>query len=462
MTVEIPRAAFNPVYAPLLRDEEHRYLVLYGGAGSGKSVFAAQRLLIRLMEKPLCNLLVVRAVAATNRDSTFALMRQVISAWGLEGLFSWTESGPRLICKNGNMAVFKGLDDPEKLKSVTFPRGELTDIWVEEASEIRREDFNQLDLRLRGRQGVKQMTLTFNPVSTAHWLKARFFDQPDPRALVLKSTYKDNRFLDDDYRKTLEGYRQTDPYFYQVYCLGQWGVLGKPLFDAKALSARLEGLPPPLITGDFAFSTAYDPDSGQVRVQGGSIRLVESPQGAVRVYEKPRPGGRYCLGADTAGEGSDYSVAQVVDGDTGRQVCTLRGRLDEDVFAHGVYCLGMWYNAALVAVEVNFSSYPIHKLEELGYPWQYQREGGGVGFRTTAGTRPIILSQLIEIAREHPAWLQDAPTLEEMMCFVRSPTGRPQAQPGAHDDCVMALAIAYHARSQLATNAPWGFSVGRW
>ena len=94
--------------------------------------------------------------------------------------------------KNGNMAVFKGLDDREKLKSITFPKGELTDIWVEEASQISQADFNQLDVRLRGRAAPKQMVLTFNPISAQHWLKARFFDQLDPRALVVKSTYRDN------------------------------------------------------------------------------------------------------------------------------------------------------------------------------------------------------------------------------------------------------------------------------
>ena len=134
MTVKISKRVFNPAFLPLLDDEEHRYIVLYGGAGSGKSVFAVQRYLYRLLMLPLCNVLVVRAVAATNRDSTFALFRQVITRWGLDELFTCKEGDLRITCANGNSVIFKGLNDAEKLKSVTFPKGELRYVWVEEAS----------------------------------------------------------------------------------------------------------------------------------------------------------------------------------------------------------------------------------------------------------------------------------------------------------------------------------------
>ncbi len=466
MEVEISRGAFNPCYLPLLREERFRYLVLYGGAGSGKSVFAAQRLLVRLMEKRLCNLLVVRAVAASNRDSTYALFRQLIRQWGLESLFRRTDSDMRIACVNGNSAIFKGLDNAEKLKSVTFPQGELTDVWIEEASEVQERDFNQLDLRLRGQGANKQVTLTFNPVSPAHWLKRRFYDREDPRALVRKSTYRDNRFLDGAYRETLESYRETDPYYYQVYCLGEWGVAGHTVFGSQVVADRLASLPGPRLQGEFVFETAYDPGREQVVVDPDSIRLAQGPGGAVEVFAPPQAGRRYAVGADTAGDGSDYSVAQVVDGETGRQVCALRGRMDEDVFARQLFCLGMWYNQALLAVEVNFSSYPIRELERLGYPRQYMRESGGQyrpGFRTTAASRPVIIARLVEVVREHPEWICHRETLREMLAFVRNGRGRPEAQPGAHDDCVMALAIAYQCREQLEAQPAqaWGMAVRR-
>lgn len=465
MEVEIAKSTFNAAYLPLLREERCRYLVLYGGAGSGKSVFAAQRFLVRLMEKPMCNLLVVRAVAATNRDSTYALFRQLIQRWGLGGLFKCGESEMRITCANGNSVIFKGLDNAEKLKSVTFQKGGLTDIWVEEASEIEEADFNQLDLRLRGRGANRQITLTFNPISPLHWLKRRFFDRKDARAIVKKSTYKDNAFLDDAYRQTLESYRDTDPYYYQVYCLGEWGVAGQSVFAAGKLAKRMEELPEPVAQGSFVFETSFRPDLGRVMVQDGSIRFDGAGEGAVKVYAWPEEGHQYVVGGDTAGEGSDFFVAQVVDGNTGQQVCTLRGQMDEDVYARQIYCLGRFYRNALIAVEVNFSGYPIRELESLCYPKQYRRpkEGGyASGFRTTAGTRPLILAGLVEISREHPEWLCDRETLSEMLSFVRNKQGRAEAQSGAHDDCVMALAIAYHAREQLTwEEGDWGWSMQR-
>lgn len=459
MQVTIPRGAFNPLFRPYLTDNTHRYLILYGGAGSGKSVFAVQRFLYRLLTLPLCNILVVRAVAATNRDSTYALFRQVISKWGLSELFSCKDSDLRISCANGNSVIFKGLDDTEKLKSITFPKGELTDIWIEEASEILEEDFNQLDVRLRGKGAHKQMVLTFNPVSVLHWLKLRFFDRKDPRALVLKSTYKDNQFLDEDYKRTLEGYKDTDPYYYSVYCLGEWGVLGQTIFDAQKVSERLSQLAGPVTRGEFTFATWYSPEANEVLIDDSTIRWVEMDTGPIQIYHEPAPGGAYVIGADTAGEGSDFNVGQVIDHITGQQVCTIRGQMDEDLFAKQLYCLGKHYHTALVSVEANFSSYPIRELERLRYPRQYVRQAEdsfthrirqSYGFKTSSVTRPLVIAGLVEVVREHPEWLNDRDTLNEMLTFVRNENGRPEAQEGAHDDCVMSLGIAYYTRGRSA------------
>ncbi len=459
MQVTIPQRAFNPLFRPYLTDNTHRYLILYGGAGSGKSVFAVQRFLYRLLTLPLCNILVVRAVAATNRDSTYALFRQVISKWGLSELFSCKDSDLRISCANGNSVIFKGLDDTEKLKSITFPKGELTDIWIEEASEVLEEDFNQLDVRLRGKGAHKQMVLTFNPVSVLHWLKLRFFDRQDPRALVLKSTYKDNQFLDEDYKRTLEGYKDTDPYYYSVYCLGEWGVLGQTIFDAQKVSERLSQLAGPVRRGEFTFATWYSPEANEVLIDDSTIRWVEMDTGPIQIYQEPAPGGAYVIGADTAGEGSDFNVGQVIDHITGQQVCTIRGQMDEDLFAKQLYCLGKHYHTALVSVEANFSSYPIRELERLRYPRQYVRQAEdsfthrirqSYGFKTSSVTRPLVIAGLVEVVREHPEWLNDRDTLNEMLTFVRNENGRPEAQEGAHDDCVMSLGIAYYTRGRSA------------
>lgn len=461
MQVNIPKRAFNAVYLPLLHDDEHRYIVLYGGAGSGKSVFAAQRLIVRMMSKALCNVLVVRKVGDTNRTSTYALLRQVISRWGLGQLFDITDL--RIVCRmTGNECIFKGLDDAEKIKSVTFAKGELTDIWIEEASEVTEEDFNQLDIRLRGKGIHGQITLSFNPINILHWLKRRFFDRQDDRAVTLKTTYKDNAFLDEDYKKTLEGYKTSDPYYYDVYCLGQWGVIGKTIFDAQAVNARLAALPQAEKRGYFVYDTYYDGVQNEVRIQDSSIRWVDAQDGYVTIYQDVREGVPYVIGGDTAGEGSDWFVGQVLDNTNGRQVCVLRHQFDEDMYAKQMYCIGRHYNTALIAIEANYSSYPVRELQRLGYPKQYVRvtedsythkPKQSYGFKTTSVTRPVVIAGLVEVVREEVGLLHDADTLGEMLTFVRNERGRAEAAEGAHDDCVMALAIAYYARGQQSASA---------
>ena len=446
-TVNLSRGLFNSKYLPLL-DCGTRYMVLYGGAGSGKSVFIVQRYLIRLISERGRNLLVVRAVSNTNRDSTFAAFKQVISAWGLSELFRVCESDMRIRAANGNSVIFKGLDDSEKLKSITFENGILTDIWIEEASEITQADFNQLDIRLRGKGAKKQIVVSFNPTDINHWLKKRFVDTPDPNVTLMHGTYRDNGFLDDEYRALLESYKDSDPYYYAVYCLGEWGVFGSSVFNAERVSERIAALAPPLKKGVFTFS--YN------GADISDIRFDETEDGFIRVYEEPKDNERYVIGADTAGDGSDSFVAQVVSVTEGRQAAVLRRGFDEDVFARQIYCLGRAYNNALVAVETNFSTYPVRELERLGYPNQFvriaedeftHRPTRSYGFKTTSVTRPVIISGLIETVRDGIGLLNDRTTLEEMLTFVRNRKGRPEAQAGAHDDCVLSLAIAFYIRS---------------
>ncbi|MDY2585008.1 PBSX family phage terminase large subunit [Helicobacter sp.] len=162
----------NKIYYPLLTNTS-RYLVLYGGAGSGKSKFAGQKVLVQcLLAKH--KILVVRKVANTLRNSCFSLLCGYIAEWGLQGYFKINKSDMQILCLfNGSSILFKGMDDSEKIKSIDG----ITSIWIEEASELSLEDFTQLDLRLRGITKVhKQIILTFNPVSAEHWLKKRFFE----------------------------------------------------------------------------------------------------------------------------------------------------------------------------------------------------------------------------------------------------------------------------------------------
>lgn len=208
-------------------DNRQRYVVCKGGGGSGKSYGIAQLLVYRMIAEEGHNCLVIRKVGNTLRESCFNLLKEVIYLYGCEKLFIINKTEMSIECINGNRFILRGLDDAEKIKSING----ITDIWVEEASEIEVGQFRQLDIRLRGRsKNPKQMFLTFNPISISHWLKAEFFDNRKANSIVLETTYKDNKFLDEEAIKVLEEFKISDPYFYMVYCLGHWGIVGGSYF----------------------------------------------------------------------------------------------------------------------------------------------------------------------------------------------------------------------------------------
>jgi len=429
----------NETFWPLFFDE-HRYLVLCGGGGSGKSIFAGRKLLERVTSEPGHRWLVVRKVAKTLRESCWRQLLGQIGEYYGRYLKTVNQGDMRITFVNGSEILFSGLDDVEKLKSIF----NITGIWIEEASELLEEDFSQLDIRLRGETAYyKQIIVSFNPISIMHWLKRRFFDTADDRATTHRSTYKDNRFLDDEAKKTLERFKESDPYYYQVYCLGEWGVTGKTIFNAQAVTRRLGELQPPETVGRFVDTEWFDDETGNITI-----------------YTAPQPGVPYVIGADTAGDGSDYSVAHVLDNTTGEQVAVLRQQSDEGEFTDQLYCLGRFYNDALIGVEVNFSTYTVLELERRGYPRQYVRQAIDTfthkpterfGFRTTQSTRETIISELVDVLRDDIELVNDRPTLEEMLTFVRNEKMRAEAEKGAHDDCIMSLAIAHFIRPQMRT-----------
>lgn len=450
INIKISKKVFNDVYIPFL-DNYDRYLIFYGGGSSGKSFFIAQMHIYRMLQPKRYNLLTVRQTADTNRRSTFPLFKQVINNWNLSKYFKINESDMRIKCLlTGNEIAFAGLDDVEKIKSITFESGELTEVWVEEATECREEDINQLKVRLRGGSSKKQMILSFNPVNIQHWIKRHFIDSG--LATVCFSTYQDNKFLTDDDRKALEDLRLIDEYTYNVYCLGQWGILGKTVFDARAIQARLEAIPKPIKTGYFSFD--YD----GLRIT--NIKWVNDRNGYINLYQMPNVPAitKYCAGGDTAGYGSDCFTCHVLNAKTGEQVAVLKHQFDSDQYAKQMYCLGKFYNDALIGIEANFDSYPIMELQRLGYMNQYTREAQDTytgklerrfGFKTTSITRPTAISRLIEVVREHCNLINDKDTLEELLTIIRNEKGRIEAPVGGHDDHMMGLAIAHAIREQV-------------
>jgi len=220
-------------------EDKSRIRISYGGGGSSKSYTEFQEIIYKMLNEDGHNYLICRKVANTNKVSTYALFKQVATSMGVMPLFKENKSDMTYTVKEtGYMAIFKGLDDIEKVKSITFPNGVLTDIVVEEASEITQKDFDQLNVRLRGNKPSHipfQITLLLNPIDDRHWIKREFFDlksyQKRLSVYNLHSTYLDNEFIDKDYRAVLEGYKDIDYEFYKVYCLGEWGSFGNVIFN---------------------------------------------------------------------------------------------------------------------------------------------------------------------------------------------------------------------------------------
>lgn len=246
-----------------------RYIVMKGSAGSGKSVDTAQNYILRLMKDKGRNLVAMRKSDITNRDSTFAeLTGALYKMFGdkYEAYWKINRSPLGLTCiSNGNQIIFRGMNDDrqrEKLKSITFPKGKLTDVWLEEATEFTQADLEIIDDRLRGElpEGqFYQIKMTFNPVNKSHWIKKVFFDIPDQNVMTHHSTYLGNRFIDDAYRQRMERRKIVDPEGYQIYGLGEWGEIGGLIlhnWEVKEISQNLNDYDDVAIGQDFGFNHA--------------------------------------------------------------------------------------------------------------------------------------------------------------------------------------------------------------
>lgn len=258
----------NPCFREVDRSRK-RYIVMKGSAGSGKSVDTAQNYILRLMQDKGRNLVAMRKSDISNRDSTFAeLTGSLYRMFGdkYEQYWRINKSPMSLTFKpNGNQIIFRGMNDDrqrEKLKSITFPRGKLTDVWLEEATEFTQADLEIIDDRLRGELPpgqFYQIRMTFNPVNKNHWIKKVFFDIPDENVLTHHSTYLGNRFIDDAYRARMERRKIVDPEGYQIYGLGEWGEIGVLIlhnWEVTEVSQNLNDYDDIAIGQDFGFNHA--------------------------------------------------------------------------------------------------------------------------------------------------------------------------------------------------------------
>ena len=240
ITLNLKKSQFTPKFFPLLLDYSHRWEVYMGSAGSAKSYFITQKLIVRACKEPI-KILVCRRYGSTIRNTCFSLFKEILSKWKLLPFVKIRETDFNIRFSNGSEIIFIGLDEETKLLSLNG----IGAIFIEEAYEVPKPIVEQLNLRLRGKTQNQQIIMAFNPISANHWLK-EFCDNPPSSFMFVHSTYKDNPFLNVEYIQQLEELYVRNPAKARVFCDGEWGVDAEGLvitnwskeeFDAMELAA---------------------------------------------------------------------------------------------------------------------------------------------------------------------------------------------------------------------------------
>lgn len=242
INLNLKKSLFVPKFYPLLFDYSHRWEIYMGSAGSAKSYFITQKLIVRACNEKL-KVLVCRRYATTLRHTCFALFKEVLEKWQLTPYVKIRESDFNIKFPNGSEIIFLGLDEETKLLSLTG----IGAIFIEEAFEVPKPIVEQLNLRLRGATKNKQIILAFNPISKKSWLY-NFCEEAPPSSFIYShSTYKDNPFLDEEARREMDEMETRNPSKYRIFGRGEWGVDSEGLvlknwrkedFDAMALAAQ--------------------------------------------------------------------------------------------------------------------------------------------------------------------------------------------------------------------------------
>jgi phage terminase large subunit len=313
--LNIDKRVFNPIYYKYGLKNENSKQLYFGGASSGKSYFLAQRTVLDVLTGR--NYLVVRKSKLSTKKSIFNEIYKSIYNFKVQGLFHINKSDLTITCKvNGAQVIFAGLDDPEKIKSVTAQNGPLTDIFIEEATEIDEGDYRQLTKRLRGfTKHKKRVTLAFNPVLKEHWIYKEFFSiwEDDKQYVekdgvsILKTTYRDNKHLSKDDIEMLLS--ETDSYYREVYIEGNWGVLSKMVFsnyevkefDYRSFDNIRNGIDWGFSTDPFAFIRShYDAKKRELYIFD-ELYLIDTPDlEAMKLVEQKLSSKREMIIADNA------------------------------------------------------------------------------------------------------------------------------------------------------------------
>jgi len=235
-----------------LNNDRAKIFVLYGGAGSGKSYTTAQYIIYRALSDRNCRILITRKTNPSLKTSAYQLIRDLLQE--MEIKYRENKSDQIIMLSNGSRILFKSMDDPEKIKSAEFNY-----IWMEEATEFTIDDYQQLRLRLRRvapYHRKNQLFLTFNPISVVNWVYKTFFEHQQPIDVrKLKTTYKDNPFLDKDYIKMLEELAEQDETFYKIYTLGDFATPQNLVYNNYVISDEMPEHFDEVIYGlDFGFN----------------------------------------------------------------------------------------------------------------------------------------------------------------------------------------------------------------
>ena len=274
ITLNINKRQFVPKFYPLLLDYSHRWEVYMGSAGSSKSYFITQKLIVRACREEI-KILVCRRYGTTIRNTCFSLFKDILSKWKLTPFVKIRETDFNIKFPNGSEIIFMGLDEETKLLSLN----NIGAIFIEEAFEVPKSIVEQLDLRLRGKTKRQQILMAFNPISKNHWLYDFCEVNPPTNFLYTHSTYKDNPFLNAEYVASLEEMYRRNPAKARIFCDGEWGVDAEGLvitnwrkeeFDAMALAAAgLEhraGIDLGWIDKTAIIDTLYDKENKRIYV----------------------------------------------------------------------------------------------------------------------------------------------------------------------------------------------------
>lgn len=235
---ELDEKQFNKYIYNNIDNYKKRIEVYYGGAGSGKSYGVMQKVILKALNSKR-KILIIRKIQRTIKDSIWILTLNLMQDAGIYRYCRVNKSDYEIALPNGSVFLFKGLDDPEKIKSIA----DITDIVIEEATELTLDDFTQLNLRLRPKEEDPQIYLMFNPVSKANWIYQYFFldknIQKDQQIIIIHSTYTDNKFLPKEYIEEIKKLKNRNPSYYRIYVLGEFATLDKlvfPVYQKRLIS----------------------------------------------------------------------------------------------------------------------------------------------------------------------------------------------------------------------------------